>query len=232
MSQFVMKNVTTKIGAKEIVKDISFHVNEGEMLALVGHNGAGKSTLIKTALNIIEKDRGDIMIAGKYHIDQHLLTYKKHIAYLPEEPLLLPELTIMQHFQLYGMSYDIPQKQLEERIATYVKNFDLSGKMDLYPEELSKGMRQKAQAICAFLPTVKVLCIDEPFIGLDIYAQAYMLELMQEKLREGTSIILSTHQLDVLEEIADRYIVLENGRVVEQGAISEFASITRGSPDA
>lgn len=229
--QFEMKHVTTMIGNEKIINDVSFHVSKGEMLALVGHNGAGKSTLLKTTMNMIGKYSGEIIIDGKYHIDKHLLTYKKHISYLPEEPLLLPELTVMQHFQLYGISYAIDEEDLKSRLNEYVENFDLAGKLNMYPEELSKGMRQKVQAICAFLPDVKVLLIDEPFIGLDIYAREYIVSLMQEKMRAGTSIILSTHQLDVLNKLANRYIVLDSGKIVEQGDIEQFASITRRTSD-
>src|SRR5699024_517355 len=124
-------------------------------------NGAGKSTLMKTIIGMIDKSDGKISILETYDQDKSLLSFKKHIAYLPEEPLLLTELTVMQHFQLYGMSYDIEESVLNEQIDRYVKGFDLTTKLQEYPESLSKGMRQKAQAICALLPRVPVLLIDE-----------------------------------------------------------------------
>src|SRR5690625_4496423 len=109
--------------------------------------------------------------------------------------MLLNELTVMQHFQMYGISYAIEKPVFQERVNQLVRGFDLTEKINDYPEELSKGMRQKVQSICAFLPDVPLLLIDEPFMGLDIYAVEYVIQLMQEKVKKGTSILVTTHQL-------------------------------------
>src|SRR5699024_10153804 len=125
---------------------------------------------------------------------------------LPEEPMLLPELTVMQHFQLYAMRYNIPEAVFETTLERYVAGFDLTEAMDVYPDELSKGMRQKVRAICALLPDVPVLLIDEPFMGLDVYAKQFIIQLMREKVAAGTSIVLTTHQLELLEDLAHTYV--------------------------
>src|SRR5690625_1064620 len=182
MIQFQVDNVTAILDNKKIIEQLSFTVRRGEVLALVGHNGAGKSTLLKTIMTMLEKHTDRISILEKYDQDDHLLQFKQHIAYLPEEPMLLPELTVMQHFQLYAMSYNIPEETFEKTLSRYVKEFDLVEAMDVYPDELSKGMRQKVQAICALLPNVPVLLIDEPFMGLDVYAKRYIIQLMHEKV--------------------------------------------------
>lgn len=227
MVQFRLENVTTVLNNKEIIENISFTVNRGEVLALVGHNGAGKSTLLKTIMTMLQKDRGRISILESYDQDEQLLQFKDHISYLPEEPMLLPELTVMQHFQLYAMSYGIPQQEADERLAFYIKGFDLTEATDVYPDELSKGMRQKVQAICALLPDVPVLLIDEPFMGLDIYAKEFIVYLMKQKIAAGTSIVLTTHQLDLLEGLAHRYVTLQAGKITDRGLIADFDSITR-----
>lgn len=226
-----VENVATILGGKELVKDISFTVDEGEVLALVGHNGAGKSTIMKTVMRMLAKKEGKISILEKFDQDEQLLLFKKYISYLPEEPMLLTELTAMQHFQLYAMSYELKENIFKKRLEQYVKGFELQGKLAAYPEELSKGMRQKVQTICALLPDVPVLLIDEPFMGLDIFAVDYLLELIEEKVAAGTSILLTTHQLGKLKNLADRFVLLEHGRVKGEGPIEKFESITRGSSD-
>lgn len=228
MKHLIVDHVTTELGKKILINDISFEIKRGEVLALVGHNGAGKSTLMKTIMKMLDKKSGQIMIQEQYDQDEHLLMFKKRISYLPEEPLLLTELTVMQHFQMYAMSYDIKKDVFEKKVKKLVDGFDLNTKLDAYPEELSKGMRQKVQAICALLPEVPVLLIDEPFMGLDIYAVDYLKELIEEKIEAGTSLLLTSHQLNQVKELADRFILLRDGEVEREGPIEQFETISRG----
>lgn len=147
MSMCVLKlqNVSTNIGGTTLLDDISFTMDASSVTALVGHNGAGKSTLIKTIMGVLEKSEGTITVNGTYRQDESFLTYKQQLSYLPEEPLLMTELTAMQHFQLYGMSYALDEQVLQERIRRYAAGFELEDKLDDYPEQLSKGMRQKSK---------------------------------------------------------------------------------------
>jgi ABC-2 type transport system ATP-binding protein len=229
MSILTVNQVTTAIKDKKLVDDISFSLSSGSIMALVGHNGAGKSTLIKTILGIVEKTAGKIIIHGNYDQDEDFLTFKQMTSYLPEEPLLLTELTVMQHFQLYGMSYGLAENVLSTRVKRYTVGFELTDKLNEYPESLSKGMRQKVQTICALLPDTPVLLIDEPFMGLDVYAIDYLQELIVEKAQTGTGILLTTHQLEVVKDIADHFIMLQHGKILSMGPISEFETIKRGS---
>lgn len=221
--------LTTQIKNEKLIQNISFEMNRGTLVALVGHNGAGKSTLMKTIIGMMNKTSGKIIIEETYDQDESFLSFKQLIAYLPEEPLLLTELTVTQHFQLYGMTYGIPENDLKKRIDRYVTGFELTDKLNEYPESLSKGMRQKVQTICALLPDTPLLLIDEPFIGLDVYAMAYFEELIKEKLQNGTSVLLTTHQLDRIKDLADDFLMLQHGKLTEQGIITNFDTITRGS---
>ncbi|WP_431802583.1 ABC transporter ATP-binding protein [Halobacillus andaensis] len=209
-----------------VLSQITFEVQQGHITALVGHNGAGKSTLIKTIIGLLEKQSGAIAING---IDQDgdFLEYKYQFSYIPEEPLLLNELTIFQHFQLYQKSYHIPDALFIDRIQTYTEAFELLDKLDEYPESLSKGMRQKAQTICALLPEVPLLLIDEPFMGLDVYAGTYLEQLLKERRDQGTSILLTTHQLDKVHNLADDFVMLKDGRISSAGSIDHFDQLDR-----
>lgn len=230
MSLFELEDITVRLGDKTIIREVSFSLEKGKVLALLGHNGAGKSTLMRTIMGILEKESGEISING---INQatDFLEFKKQLSYLPEEPMLLAELTVMQHFQLYGKSYEIDEAVFKERVDKYVEGFELTTKLDEYPGSLSKGMRQKVQTICSFLPDIPVLLIDEPFMGLDVYAVEYLLGMMREKLANGTSILLTTHQLDYVKDLANHFLVLKNGEVVNRGTAVEFDTITRSTMD-
>lgn len=231
MKVLELKNVETQLGGSILLSDISFAVEESSVVALVGHNGAGKSTLMKTILGELEKAKGEITINETSTQDEDFLTYKEQISYLPEEPLLLTELTVMQHFQLYAMSYGIEDVIMEEKIKIYTSGFELEDKLNEYPESLSKGMRQKVQTICALLPDTPLLLIDEPFMGLDIYAMDYLEELIREKARSGTAVLLTSHQLERVKDIADTFIMLQHGEVLDQGPISDFKTIRRRKHD-
>jgi ABC-2 type transport system ATP-binding protein len=223
----IVKNLEVAIKENKLLDNISFTLSEGSVVALVGHNGAGKSTLMKTIMGIQEKNDGEIIIDEKYNQDTNYLDYKKKIAFIPEEPLLMSELTAMQHFQLYGKSYQMEEDELKRRIERYVEGFELQGKLNEYPESLSKGMRQKVQTICAMLPDVPLLLIDEPFMGLDIYAVDYFEEILREKVACGTSILLTTHQIKRVKDLADHFILLQEGEIIHKGKIAEFETIKR-----
>ncbi|SDQ90434.1 ABC transporter ATP-binding protein [Virgibacillus salinus] len=231
MKVLELKSVETELGGSVLLSDISFAVEESSVVALVGHNGAGKSTLMKTILGELQKAKGEITINETSTQDEDFLTYKEQISYLPEEPLLLTELTVMQHFQLYAMSYGIEEAIMEEKIKSYTSGFELEDKLNEYPESLSKGMRQKVQTICALLPDTPLLLIDEPFMGLDVYAMDYLEELIREKAHSGTAVLLTSHQLERVKDIADTYIMLQHGEVLDQGPISDFKTIRRRKHD-
>lgn len=224
-----IEDITVKIRDKTLLDGISFSIHKGETAALLGHNGAGKSTLMKTIMGVMEKQKGTIKVMEQHDQNDALMSFKKELAYIPEEPMLLSELTVMQHFQLYGKSYNIDEIQLQERVDYYVRHFELTGRLSAYPEELSKGMRQKVQTICALLPNISLLLIDEPFMGLDIYAVEFLVSELKKKTSKGTSILLTTHQLEQAKVFADTFILLEKGMIVEKGPIRDFDSITRGT---
>ncbi|MGR9048205.1 ABC transporter ATP-binding protein [Halobacillus faecis] len=223
-----VKNCSVDIQKERILKDISFHVERNEIMALVGHNGAGKSTLIKTIIGLREKNNGSLSITGNDQ-DKQYKAYKRNFTYIPEEPLLFNELTVYHHFKLYQKSYSVPGDIFESRVQTYTEGFELKDKLDAYPEALSKGMRQKVQTICALIPDVPVLFIDEPFMGLDVYAGRFLEKELQRKKANGAGILLTTHQLEKVSELADRYVMLVEGEVSSSGDVSEFHELERRS---
>jgi len=220
------EHVSVAIQKEKILDDVSFQLVPSTITALVGHNGAGKSTIMKTILGLQEVKEGVITL-NEVVQSTDFIAFKQQLAYIPEEPFLLSELTTMQHFQLYGESYQIDPVELQARIDFYVGELEIADKLNEYPESLSKGMRQKVQTICALLPDVSLLLVDEPFMGLDVYASDFLEKVLQQKRQEGTTILLTSHQLDRMKSLADQYIMLQQGRVVDTGKIAEFDVLKR-----
>ncbi|WP_130859117.1 ABC transporter ATP-binding protein [Gracilibacillus phocaeensis] len=210
-----VKGLQVAIQHQPTLTDITFTLPQGSITALIGHNGAGKSTIMKTIMGWQEKKKGQIHL-NHMDQDQHFIPFKRQLAYIPEEPFLLPELTTMQHVQLYGQSYQMDEDTFENRVRMLTETFEINDKLNEYPEALSKGMRQKVQTICALLPDVSLLLIDEPFMGLDIYATNDLLKLLQEKAAKGTSILLTSYQLALVKDLADRYMMLTHGKIEEE----------------
>ncbi|MBM7554373.1 ABC transporter ATP-binding protein [Thalassobacillus pellis] len=223
-NMLVVKDLNYSIKEKAILKEVTFSAASGEVTALVGHNGAGKSTLMKVIMGWQEKQQGKIIINGCSQ-DGDFLAFKRQFAYIPEEPLLLSELTVHQHFQLYQDSYAVPNGV--EKALRLAEQFDIAHKLDEYPESLSKGMKQKTQTICALIPEVPFLMIDEPFMGLDIHAGKLLEGLLLEKKAAGIAILLTSHQLEKVKQLSDRFIMLNDGKLTEQGAITEFQDLSR-----
>ncbi|SET05928.1 ABC-2 type transport system ATP-binding protein [Salinibacillus kushneri] len=225
-----VKSLQLSIQNETIIKDISFHVPNNKILALIGHNGAGKSTTMKAIMGWYKKLQGEIYIQGVSQ-DDNFLYFKTLFSYIPEEPLLMTELTVYQHFQLYGASYQMDNDILENRIKYYTSEFEIQDKLSEFPEALSKGMRQKVQTICALLPDVPLLLIDEPFMGLDIYATQFLLDELKRRNKEGMSILLTSHQMEKVTDLCDKYVLLADGMIAESGDIQEFSGLTRREVD-
>ncbi|MBO8157334.1 MAG: ABC transporter ATP-binding protein [Bacillaceae bacterium] len=221
-----VSDVSVSIKKTPILENISFQVNAGQITALIGHNGAGKSTAMKTIMGWQKKEQGKIMILEK-DLDEDYLAYKRLFSYIPEEPMLLSELTVFQHFQLYGKSYQMDEQTLITRVERLTEWFDIGDKLHEYPEALSKGMRQKVQTICALLPDVPLLLIDEPFMGLDVYSVDFLLDELKKRKEQGTSILVTSHQLDKIKDICDEYVMLKDGRICESGKIKDFGGLKR-----
>ncbi|WP_407271760.1 ABC transporter ATP-binding protein [Radiobacillus sp. PE A8.2] len=226
MTRLTIENLTVAIRDTVLLDNINIEILPGKVTALVGHNGAGKSTLMKTILGWQDKKAGEVFINGISQ-EKDFLLFKQQLSYIPEEPLLISELTTMQHFQLYAKSYQLDQQAFLEKAKYYTNALEIDDKLDEYPESLSKGMRQKVQMICSLLPDVPLLLIDEPFMGLDIYASELLEKIIAEKASNGTTILITTHQLERLANLADDYIMLQQGKITEQGSISEFRQLKR-----
>jgi ABC-type multidrug transport system ATPase subunit len=198
------------------VKNVSFKVEKGEIAVLAGPNGAGKSTIIKSIAGLLRYD-GIIKVCGR---DNKSVEGKRVLGYIPEMPAMFPLLSISEHVTLMAHAYGV--KDYKDRAEELLKLFDLSDKKDKYGSELSKGMQQKLSICCALITNPSVLLIDEPMIGLDPKAIKTMKEILVELKNNGTTILISTHLLDSVQELWDRILIMKNGEFLLAKAKDEL----------
>ena len=216
-----IQHVTGGYGHLPVLKDINFEVHNGEMIGLIGLNGAGKSTTIKNIIGLLTPQKGTITV-DDLTLQQDPENYRKKIGYIPETPSLYEELTLREHIEVTAMAYGIPKDEAMKRAESLLKTFRLENRLDWFPVNFSKGMKQKVMVLCAFLFQPSLYIIDEPFLGLDPLAINALLELMVTMKEQGAAILMSTHILATAEKYCDRFIVLHEGEVRAQGTLQEL----------
>ncbi|NMO95665.1 ABC transporter ATP-binding protein [Paenibacillus lemnae] len=216
---------------RPVLHDISFHVQPGEMVGLIGLNGAGKSTTMKHILGLMNPHKGEVTVKGRSRSDD-AEGYHGALGFVPESPILYEEMTVREHLEFTARSYGISKENYESRAAALSGMFRMEDKMDSLSSHLSKGMRQKVMIMCAFVARPSLYIIDEPFLGLDPLGIRSLLDFMVEIKQSGASILLSSHILSTIENYCDRFIVLHQGRIVAQGSLESIAqeADTPGQP--
>ena len=206
---------------KLVLNDISFNVNAGELVGLIGLNGAGKSTTIKHIIGTMEQKKGEILINGK-SLKRDVEQYRKQFSYVPETPVLYDELTLDEHLKLTAMAYNIPEKEFQTRKNQLLKEFKMEKRLNWFPAHFSKGMKQKVMIMCAFLVEPSLYIIDEPFVGLDPLGIQSLLHLMHSMKASGAGILMSTHILATAEKYCDSFIILHNGQIRAKGTLDDL----------
>ena len=235
-----MENVLSvnKLGksfkTKRVIQDISFDVRKGEIMAILGPNGAGKSTTIRNIMGIMYPDEGSIT----YHNHAANEIPRHKIGYLPEERGLYKNVKVMDMILYLADLKNYPVKKAKERALTYLAKFDLDGKDKVSVEELSKGMGQKVQFIASIIHEPELLILDEPFSGLDPVSQELFKKEIRELANNGTAILLSSHQMNVVEELCDRLYMIHRGQKVIYGTMEDvknqyanFKCVIKGKND-
>ena len=216
-----VKNITGGYINIPVLKDVSFTVESGQLVGLIGLNGAGKSTTIKEIIGLLTPYQGEILIDAKILV-QDAENYRKKIGFIPETPSLYEELTLKEHLEVVALAYDLTWDQAWSRVQGLLTIFRLDEKLDWFPVHFSKGMKQKVMIICAFMVEPSLLIVDEPFLGLDPVAISDLVNLLEEEKAKGTSILMSTHVLDSAEKMCDSFVILHQGQVRATGNLEEL----------
>lgn len=216
-----LTSVTGGYTKTPVLKDVSFNVQKGELVGLIGLNGAGKSTTIKHIIGLMEAKKGTVSINGKT-FDKDPTSYRSQFTFIPETPVLYDELTLKEHLEMTAMAYGLDKETYEKRLQPLLKEFRMDKKLKWFPAHFSKGMKQKVMIMCAFLVQPSLYIIDEPFLGLDPLGIQSLLDLMNDMKKQGAGILMSTHILATAERYCDRFVILHNGEVRAHGTLQEL----------
>ncbi|MYL32354.1 ATP-binding cassette domain-containing protein [Pontibacillus yanchengensis] len=216
-----IENVVGGYTHKNVLHGISFDIQPGEIMGLIGLNGAGKSTTIKHIIGLMQPKEGKVMINGQT-FQQDPEQYRSQFSYIPEMPVLYEELTLKEHLRLTAMAYGLSEDTFEERLQPLLKEFRMEKKLNWFPVHFSKGMRQKVMIMCAFLVEPSLYIVDEPFVGLDPLGIQSYLQLMNNMKAQGAGVLMSTHILATAERYCDRFVILHDGEVRAKGTLEEL----------
>jgi ABC-2 type transport system ATP-binding protein len=215
----VVRELTKLYGDFTAVRSVSFDVGPGEILGLVGPNGAGKTTTLRSLAGIIAPTSGSIAIAG-HDIRTDSIAAKRALAFIPDEPHLFDYLTVEEHLRFIARLYGVAD--VDTRIPTLLAELELSEKLRSLPGELSRGMRQKLAIACGLLHDPSVLILDEPLTGLDPGGIRRMRATIAARAAQGAAVILSSHLLNLVEELCTKLMVVRRGERVAYGTIDEI----------
>ncbi|WP_311530988.1 ATP-binding cassette domain-containing protein [uncultured Anaerococcus sp.] len=212
-----IKNLSKNFGDLKALDDVSFEVKRGELFGVIGQNGAGKSTLFRSMMNFYDHFAGEILYEGEPMADVPL----EKIGFLPEERSLSPKKTIREEVKFFARLNQM--RNLDEKtLQAYFDRFEIKGSLDDKIKSLSKGNQQKVQLLASLIYKPEFLILDEPFSGLDPYNANLLMEIIKEINEEGTTIIFSSHNMENVEHLCDRLIMLKNGKIVLNGSPVEI----------
>jgi ABC-2 type transport system ATP-binding protein len=218
MPTIELSHITKTFGSLKAVDDVSFAIEKGELFGLLGPNGAGKTTAIRCMLDIFKPDSGSVAILGGPMSEAK----KDHIGYMPEERGLYQDIPLERCLAYLGSLKGLSPAEVKQRSEGYLQRFDLAAHKGKKVKELSKGMQQKAQIIATILHQPELLIVDEPFSGLDPVNTQLVKDLLREQREQGVTVILCSHQMNLVEELCDRIVLIDHGKVMLYGGLEDI----------
>lgn len=221
-----LRNVSKRFGGSLAVDDVSFSARAGEITGYLGPNGSGKSTTIKMVAGLIDTTAGEILF-NDVSIHRDLITWKQRLGYVPEEPHLYAHLSAREYLVMVGQLRDLPAKSTADRIEglLHLLGLQLQDVRYVPLSAYSKGMRQKVLLVAALLHDPELLLLDEPFSGLDVSAALVLRSLIQELAGRGKVVLFSSHELETVERVSSRIVILHRGRVVADDSIERLRAL-------
>jgi ABC-2 type transport system ATP-binding protein len=215
------KGLRKQFGDDVAVENATFNINPGELVGFLGPNGAGKTTTIKMITGLVQPDSGEALIAG-LEIQKEPLKAKAQFAYVPDTPNLYGKLKAIEYLRFMGQLYHVPAHEADVRIQELLGVFELSDKAGTYLDGFSHGMQQKVAIIGALLHNPKVILLDEPTVGLDPRAARLVKDLLVQHCANGNAVFFSSHILEIVENMCDRVIIIDRGRIIADAPVAEL----------
>ncbi|MFV0255327.1 MAG: ABC transporter ATP-binding protein [Erysipelotrichaceae bacterium] len=216
-----LNKVTKYYGNNLGVSNLSYQINKGEILALLGINGSGKTTSFRIILGLLEASSGSVKYQGRK-------IGKNEVGYLPEERSLYRDLSVYKQLRYIGRLRKMNEREIDEKIDKYLNLLKITHYKNFKIQQLSKGNQQKVQLIVAILHEPELLILDEPFTGLDVENVELFLDFILRLKAEGKIILISSHQLMYLEKLCDHLIFLRSGKISVQGRITTLKKQSKG----
>lgn len=212
-----VKNITKTFGEKEILKGISFSVESGKALGLLGRNGAGKTTTIRILMDVFRANSGELLLDGEPFVQRNV-----QIGYLPEERGLYPKREVLEQMVYLARLRGVSKKQAIVNAKRWLERLEVAEYETKLLETLSKGNQQKVQLASTLVCDPDIVILDEPFSGLDPVNSQILQEVVQELITDGKIVIFSSHQMSYVEEFCEDIVIINHGEVVLSGNLDEI----------
>ena len=216
-----LHNLVKKFGDLTAVDDLSLTVGRGEFFVVLGPNAAGKTTTIKILAGLIAPTSGHAKVCD-FDVQNDPMEVRKRLAYIPDFPFLYDKLTPWEFLRFTGQLFHMDESQIQKHTRDLIPRFNLKPFLDKSIESLSHGTRQRIAIVSALMHAPEVFVLDEPMVGLDPHHQFVLKEVLKERSTEGMTVFLSTHQLSVAEDVADRIGIIHMGKLVALGTREEL----------
>jgi len=223
-----LNQLVKKFGDLTAVDNLSLTIGRGEFFAMLGPNAAGKTTTIKLLTGLIKPTSGTSRICG-FDIQKQPLEARQRMAYVPDFPFLYDKLTAWEFFRFTGQLFHLDAARIDKNAQELVVRFHLTDFADRPLESLSHGTRQRIAIVSALLHDPEVFIIDEPMVGLDPQHARIVKDVLKERSLAGTTVLVSTHQLSIAEEMADRIGIIHGGKLIAVGNRDELRKLSGSS---
>ena len=212
-----IRHFKMKFGDKTVIKDLSFDVFQGEVFGFLGSNGSGKTTTLRALLGLYEPTAGELLIDGKpYAVDSQI-----NLGYLPEERGLYKKEKVLDVMIYFGQLKGLSRDEAKEFSLNFLKRVDLTDKSGMRLDKLSGGQQQKIQLGVTIMGDPELLIMDEPTKGFDPVNRRLLMNIIEERRKAGATIIYVTHQMEEVEQLCDRLILLKDGQAAAYGTLAE-----------
>jgi ABC-2 type transport system ATP-binding protein len=219
-----IRHLSKQFSGSLAVDNVSFCARAGEVTGYLGPNGSGKSTTIKIIAGLIEPTAGEIVFGGE-PVRRDLIAWKQRLGYVPEEPNLYLHLSGLEYLTMVGELRGLPHAAMKDRTEGLLHLLSLTTSRNTAISSYSKGMRQKVLLAAALLHNPDLLLLDEPFSGLDVGSALILRSLIQELAGRGKVVLFSSHELETVERVSSRIVILHRGKVVADDAIDELRTL-------
>ncbi len=221
-----LKEVGKSFGTNNVLENVNLIIQEGDIFGIIGQSGSGKTTLLNLIAGFLEPSEGEVMYFSKVdhtpkNLHQHFHKIKKHIGFTPQHSSFYPKLTVKENLLHFGKLYGIERSPLMENAESLLEFTELHEHQNKLAEHLSGGMQKRLDLSCSLVHKPKLLILDEPTANLDPLTQEEIIHLIQEVNKQGVTIVIASHQLETMERLCNKLVIIHHGSVRSQGEVDE-----------